>query len=167
MIAVNLSGKQFLQLDLVEQIDQIIQETGLKASSLKLEITESVVMENSEEAAVMLKRLKALGVQLSIDDLGTGYSSLSRLHSFPVNTLKIDRSFVSKIGPEGENSEIVEAMVMLAHHMGMNVTAEGVETAAQLTKLKDLKCEEGQGYFFSRPLTSQAAQVLIAAAPQW
>ena len=167
MIAVNLSGKQFLQLDLVEQIDQIIQETGLKASSLKLEITESVVMENSEEAAVMLKRLKALGVQLSIDDLGTGYSSLSRLHSFPVDTLKIDRSFVSKIGPEGENSEIVQAMVMLAHHMGMNITAEGVETAAQLTKLKELKCEEGQGYFFSRPLTSQAAQVLIAAAPQW
>lgn len=164
MIAVNLSGKQFLQLDLVEQIEQIIQETGLKAGSLKLEITESVVMENSEEAAVMLKQLKALGVQLSIDDFGTGYSSLSRLHSFPVNTLKIDRSFVSQMGPEGGNSEIVQAIVMLAQQIGMNVTAEGVETAAQLTKLKELKCEEGQGYFFSRPLTRQAAQELIAAA---
>jgi len=167
MIAVNLSGKQFLQLDLVEQIDQILQETGLKASSLKLEITESVVMENSSEAAVMLERLKALGVQLSIDDLGTGYSSLSRLHSFPVNTLKIDRSFVSQMGAEGENSEIVQAIVVLAHQIRMNVTAEGVETAAQLSKLKELKCEYGQGYFFSRPLTSQAAQELIAAAPQW
>jgi EAL domain-containing protein (putative c-di-GMP-specific phosphodiesterase class I) len=167
MIAVNLSGKQFLQLDLVEQIDQILQETGLKAGSLKLEITESVVMENSEEASVMLKQLKALGVQLLIDDFGTGYSSLSRLHSFPVNTLKIDRSFVSQMGTEGENSEIVQAIVVLAHHIGMNVTAEGVETAAQLTKLKELKCEEGQGYFFSRPLTSQAAQELIAAALQW
>lgn len=167
MIAVNLSGKQFLQLDLVEQINQILQETGLKAGSLKLEITESVVMENSEEAAVMLKQLKALGVQLSIDDFGTGYSSLSRLHSFPVNTLKIDRSFVSQMGPEGGNSEIVQAIVMLAQHIGMNVTAEGVETAAQLTKLKELKCEEGQGYFFSRPLTSQAAQELIAAALEW
>ncbi len=167
MVAVNLSGKQFLQLDLVEQIDQILQETSLKASNLKLEITESVVMENSLEAAVMLDRLKALGVQLSIDDLGTGYSSLSRLHSFPVNTLKIDRSFVSQMGSEGENSEIVQAIVILAHQIGMNVTAEGVETAAQLLKLKELRCEEGQGYFFSRPLTSQAAQELIAAAPQW
>jgi len=166
-IAVNLSGKQFLQLDLVEQIDKILQETGLKAGNLKLEITESVVMENSPEAAVMLERLKALGVLLSIDDLGTGYSSLSRLHSFPVDTLKIDRSFVSQMGSKGENSEIVQAIVMLAHQIGMSVTAEGVETAAQLAKLKELKCEEGQGYFFSRPLTSQAAQELIAAAPQW
>lgn len=167
MIAVNLSGKQFLQPDLVEQIDQILQQTGLNASSLKLEITESVVMENAPEATVMLERLRSLSVQLSIDDLGTGYSSLSRLHSFPVNTLKIDRSFVSQIGNKGENSEIVQAIVMLAHQIGMSVIAEGVETAAQLTKLKELKCEEGQGYFFSRPLTSQAAQELIAAAPQW
>jgi len=167
MIAVNLSGKQFLQLDLVEQINQILQETGLKAGNLKLEITESVVMENSSEAALMLERLKALGVQLSIDDLGTGYSSLSRLQSFPVNTLKIDRSFVNQIGPEGENSEIVQAIIVLAAQIGMSVTAEGVETVAQLNKLKELQCEEGQGYFFSQPLTSQAAQELIAAAPHW
>lgn len=166
-ITVNLSGKQFLQPDLVEQVDQILHETGLKAGRLKLEITESVVMENSEEAAVMLARLRSLGVQLSIDDLGTGYSSLSRLHSFPVDTLKIDRSFVSQMGTGGENSEIVQAIIMLAHHLKMNVTAEGVETAAQLNKLKELKCEEGQGYLFSQPLTSQAAQELITAAPQW
>lgn len=167
LIAVNLSSKQFLQLDLVEQVNGILQETGLETSSLKLEITESVVMENPEEATVMLERLKALGVQLTIDDLGTGYSSLSRLQSLPVSRLKIDQSFVSQIGPEGDNAEIVEAIIMLAHQLGMAVTAEGVETAAQLTKLKELKCEEGQGYFFSPPLTPQAAQKLIAAAPQW
>lgn len=167
VIAVNLSAKQFLQVDLVEQIDQILQETGLKAGSLTLEITESVVMENSDEASVMLERLQALGIQLSIDDFGTGYSSLSRLHSFPVDTLKIDRSFVSQIGSSGENSEIVRAIIMLAEHMGVSVTAEGVETAAQLTKLKELRCEQGQGYFFSQPLTSGAAQELIAAGRQW
>lgn len=166
-MAVNISGKQFLQPDLVKQIAQILQETGLNADSLKLEITESVVMENSEEASVMLKQLKALGIQLSIDDFGTGYSSLNRLYSFPVNTLKIDRCFVSKMGIEGENSEIVQVIVMLAQHLGMSVVAEGVETAAQLAKLRALKCEEGQGYFFARPLTNQAAEKLLAAAPQW
>lgn len=166
MIAVNLSAKQFLQLDLVEQIDSILQETGLKAGCLTLEITESVVME-SEQAFLMLERLKALGVGLSIDDFGTGYSSLSRLHSFPVNTLKIDRSFVSQIGSNGENSEIVGAILMLAEQMGVNVTAEGVETAAQLTKLKELNCQEVQGFFFSYPLTSEAAQELIASGRQW
>lgn len=167
IIAVNLSARQFLQLDLVERIDSILQETGLKPSSLTLEITETIVMENSEEAALMLLRLKALGVRLSIDDFGTGYSSLSRLHSFPVNTLKIDRSFVNQIGSSGENSEIVQAIVMLAEHIGVSVTAEGVETTAQLTKLKELNCDEAQGYFFSRPLNSHAAQELIAASPQW
>ena len=166
-MAVNLSGKQFLQPNLLKQIAQILQETGLNASSLKLEITESVVMENFEEASVMLKQLKALGVQLSIDDFGTGYSSLNRLHSFPVNTLKIDRCFVSKMGIEGENSDIVQTIVMLAQNLGMSVVAEGVETAAQLTKLRALKCEEGQGYLFARPLTNQAAEKLLATVPQW
>lgn len=166
-MAVNLSGKQFLQPDLVEQIAQILRETGLNGGSLKLEITESVVMENAEKAKVMLEQLKALGIQLSIDDFGTGYSSLSRLHSFPVNTLKIDRCFVSQMGTEGENSEIIQAIIMLAQHLGMSVAAEGVETAAQLAKLRTLKCEEGQGYFFAQPLTSQAAEKLLATVPQW
>ena len=166
-MAVNLSGKQFLQPNLLKQVAEILQETGLNASSLKLEITESVVMENFEEASVMLKQLKALGVQLSIDDFGTGYSSLNRLHSFPVSTLKIDRCFVSKMGIEGENSDIVQTIVMLAQNLGMSVVAEGVETAAQLTKLRALKCEEGQGYLFARPLTNQAAEKLLATVPQW
>lgn len=167
VMALNLSAKQFLQPDLVEQINLILQETALPASSLALEITESVIMENSEQAAVMLEQLKALGVKLSIDDFGTGYSSLSRLHSFPVGMLKIDRSFVNQMGSAGENSEIVQAIIVLAQQLGLRVTAEGVETAAQLTKLRQLNCNEGQGFFFFRPLTAQAAQEAIAAQPQW
>lgn len=165
-IAVNVSVKQFLQPDLVEQIAQVLTETPLNAASLKLEITESLVIENAEAALAMLAQIKALGVQLAIDDFGLGYSSLSRLHSFRVNTLKIDRSFVSQIGSEGENSEIVSAIILLAHNLGINVTAEGVETAAQLTGLRKLNCEEGQGYLFARPLTSQAAALLLSAAPR-
>lgn len=166
-IAVNLSAKQFLQPDLVEQINSILQETGLPPNSLTLEITESVIMENSEQAAQMLKQLSALGVKLSIDDFGTGYSSLSRLHSFPVDMLKIDRSFVKLMGSAGENSQIVQAIIVLAIQMGIKMTAEGVETAAQLTKLRELNCQEAQGFFFFRPLTAQAAQEAIAAQPQW
>lgn len=166
-IAVNVSVRQFLQADLVEQIEQTLREIQLNPGSLKLEITESVVVENAEEAFVMLERIKALGVQLAIDDFGLGYSSLSRLHSFRVNTLKIDRFFVNQIGIKGENSEIIQAIVILAHHLSMSVTAEGVETAAQLAQLRRLNCEEGQGYFFARPLTSQAAEQLLATVPQW
>lgn len=166
-IAVNVSVRQFLQPDLVEQIEQVLRETHLNPGSLKLEITESVVIENPEEAFAMLERIKALGVQLAIDDFGLGYSSLSRLHSFRVNTLKIDRFFINQISTEGENSEIVQAIIMLAHQLAMSVTAEGVETAAQLSKLRLLKCEDGQGYFFARPLTSKVAEQLLAAVPQW
>jgi len=164
-IAVNVSVRQFLQPNLVEQVEQILRETDLNPGSLKLEITESLVIENPEEALAMLTRIKALGVQLAIDDFGLGYSSLSRLHSFRVNTLKIDRSFVSRLGIDGENSEIIQAIVMLAHLLGISVTAEGIETPAQLAKLKTLDCEEGQGYLFARPLTSQAAELLLSTAP--
>jgi EAL domain-containing protein (putative c-di-GMP-specific phosphodiesterase class I) len=164
-IAVNVSVRQFLQPNLVEQVKQILRETDLNPGSLKLEITESLVIENPEEALAMLTRIKALGVQLAIDDFGLGYSSLSRLHSFRVNTLKIDRSFVSRLGIDGENSEIIQAIVILAHLLGISVTAEGVETPAQLAQLKMLACEEGQGYLFARPLTSQAAELLLSTAP--
>lgn len=167
MIAVNVSVRQFLQPDLVEQIEQILRETNVNPGNLKLEITESIVLENPEEAFAMLGQIKALGIQLAIDDFGLGYSSLSRLHSFRVNTLKIDRFFVNQIGIEGENFEIIQVIVILAHHLLMSVTAEGVETAAQLAQLRTLKCEEGQGYFFARPLTSKAAELLLATVPQW
>lgn len=161
-ISINLSGKQFSQPDLVEQIQQILQETGLKPRCLKLEITESVIMENAESVTAMLLQLRALGVQLHMDDFGTGYSSLSYLHRFPIDTLKIDRSFVSRIGIDDESSKIVQTIITLAHTLGMTVTAEGVETMEQLLQLKQLACEYGQGYFFSKPLDSEAAKVLIA-----
>jgi diguanylate cyclase (GGDEF)-like protein/PAS domain S-box-containing protein len=166
-ISVNLSSKQFAQPDLVEQIEETLKETGLDAQSLKLEITETVIMENAESTTAMLLQLKALGVQLQIDDFGTGYSSLSYLHRFPVDSLKIDRSFVSRIGFDTENSEIVQTIVMLAHNLSMDVVAEGVETADQLAQLRALKCKYGQGYFFSKPLDTKAVEALIADELWW
>src|SRR5437763_4481512 len=130
-MSVNLSSKQVVQGDLVAQIRDILEETHVEAKHLKLEITESCVMENADMATRLLKRLKALGVHLSIDDFGTGYSSLGYLHRFPVNTLKIDRSFVGRIGEAAENIEIVRTIVSLAENMGMEVVAEGVETLSQ------------------------------------
>jgi diguanylate cyclase (GGDEF)-like protein len=166
-ISVNLSGKQFTEPDLVEQIKRILRETRLEPGCLKLEITESVVMENAEEAIAMLVQLKALGVRLSIDDFGTGYSSLSYLHRFPIDTLKIDRSFVNQIGAVGDHAEIVRTVKTLASNMGMDVVAEGVETLEQLRRLAELECEYGQGYLFSRPIDTEAAEALLASSPRW
>ncbi|MBD1836713.1 EAL domain-containing protein [Coleofasciculus sp. FACHB-64] len=165
-ISVNLSSKQFLQPDLVKQIAQILRETRLDARSLKLEITESAVMENAESAIKMLFQLKALGVHLHIDDFGTGYSSLSYLHRFPIDQLKIDRSFISRIGAKDDSLEIVRAIVTLAHTLELNVTAEGVETAEQLSQLREMECEYGQGYFFAKPLTQESAKELIVTTQQ-
>ena len=166
-ISVNLSSKQFLQADLIDQIKDILQETKLDPRNLKLEITESVVMENIETATEMLRQLRALGVSLSIDDFGTGYSSLSYLHRFPINTLKIDRSFVSQMTENNENMEIVRTIVMLAHNLNMDVVAEGVETVEQLAQLNALGCQFGQGYFFSKPIDRTPALALILAQHQW
>src|SRR5436309_4647325 len=137
-MSVNLSGKQVARPRLVSEIRQVLEETRIDPKHLKLEITESAVMENAETAVQLLRRLKALGVQLSIDDFGTGYSSLGYLHRFPVNTLKIDRSFVGRIGEAAENIEIVRTIVSLAENMGMEVVAEGVETLSQLSQLRKL-----------------------------
>ena len=161
-VSVNLSGKQFAQPDLVEQVKAIITETRLNPRGLKLEITESMVMENIEAATGMLHQLRDLGVQLSIDDFGTGYSSLSYLHRFPIDTLKIDRSFVIKMIDNNENVEIVRTIIMLAQNLGMDVIAEGVETKEQLAMLRKLKCENGQGYYFSRPLETGDAENLLS-----
>jgi diguanylate cyclase (GGDEF)-like protein/PAS domain S-box-containing protein len=166
-MGVNLSGKQFLQSDLVEQIDHILRELDLDAHCVKLEITESVLMDNSTSASAMLEQLHALGTLLGLDDFGTGYSSLSYLHLFPFDTLKIDRSFVNRIGKAGENTEIVRTIVMLAHNLGLTVIAEGVESEEHLTHLRSLGCEYGQGYFFSEPVDHEAAEALIAAEPKW
>lgn len=161
-ISVNLSVKQFMQPDLLTQVTQILQQTGLDARSLKLEITESAIMEDSESASVTLLQLKALGIQLCMDDFGTGYSSLSYLHRFPMDILKIDRSFISNIKVKEQNLKIIETIVTLAHSLGMAVTAEGVETTEQLAFLKALNCEFGQGYFFSKAVGSHEAGRLIA-----
>ena len=166
-MSVNLSGKQVAEPNLVGQIAEILEETHVEARHLKLEITESVVMENAELAAQLFKRLKALGVQLSIDDFGTGYSSLGYLHRFPVDTLKIDQSFVGRIGEADENIEIVRTIVSLADNMGMAVVAEGVETLGQLAQLRKLNCSYGQGYLFSRPVDATSIDTWISQQPQW
>jgi len=166
-MSVNLSSKQVAEPNLVDQISAILDETGVDPKHLKLEITESAVMDNAETAARLLKRLRSLGVQLSIDDFGTGYSSLGYLHRFPLNTLKIDRSFVGRIGEAAENMEIVRAIVSLAENMGMDVVAEGVETLSQLSQLRRLNCQYGQGYLFSRPIDADSVTAMLAKGPHW
>ncbi|MDT7688740.1 MAG: hypothetical protein QOE46_1499 [Acidobacteriota bacterium] len=161
-VSVNLSSRQFSQADLIEQISSALRESGLRPSSLKLEITESMVMENIDTAIGMLAQLRGLGVGLSIDDFGTGYSSLSYLHRFPIDTLKIDRSFVTQMTDNTENAEIVRTIVTLARSLSMDVIAEGVETREQLRRLGALGCDYGQGYLFSRPVGAGAAQELLA-----
>ncbi len=160
-MSVNLSGKQFAQHDLIKQITGALQETGLSPCSLRLEITESVVMDNIHGAAEMLRQLRSLGIQSSIDDFGTGYSSLSYLHRFPSSTLKIDRSFVSGMSDQSENLEIIRTIVMLARNLNMQVVAEGAETEEQVALLRALGCKYAQGFFFSRPVSAEAATKLI------
>jgi diguanylate cyclase (GGDEF)-like protein/PAS domain S-box-containing protein len=162
-ININLSGKQFSQSDLVEQVIGVLRQTKLPARNLILEITESVVMENPESTILMLQRLKALGIQIHIDDFGTGYSSLAYLQRFPVDTMKIDRSFIARMSEDAENAEIVRTIIALAHNLNMKVTAEGIETAEQLAQLQGLKCENAQGYFLSRPLDGAAATEILVS----
>ncbi|MEH1942113.1 MAG: EAL domain-containing protein [Nostoc sp.] len=165
-ISVNLSTKQFSQPGLIDKINQIMQETGLEPGSLKLEITESVLMENIQLAAFMLLQLQQMNIQLHLDDFGIGYSSLSYLHRFPSNALKIDRSFIAKIGANGENLEIVQAIVTLAQSLNIDVIAEGLETLEQLAQLRTMKCKYAQGYFFSQALDSKSVETLIASGIQ-
>jgi EAL domain-containing protein (putative c-di-GMP-specific phosphodiesterase class I) len=160
-MSINLSARQFRQTDLVDQVKRILRETKLSPECLRLEITESVVMEDAEVATAMLRQLRSLNVQLSIDDFGTGYSSLSYLHRFPINILKIDRSFIGRMCQEEESLGIVETIVILASKLKMRVVAEGVETPEQWTMLRDLRCEFGQGYLFSEPVTEEAATNLL------
>ncbi|MEG4943695.1 EAL domain-containing protein [Microcoleus sp. F4-D5] len=160
-INVNLSPVQLKQVNLLNRIDEILQQTGLPTYSLKLEITESCILETVSREEKMLKQLKALGILLCIDDFGTGYSSLSRLHEFPIDTLKIDRSFVSRIGADNSGIEIIQTIVTLARSRGMDIVAEGIETPTQLKKLQELGCELGQGYLFSKPVDSFQATELL------
>ncbi len=156
-VNVNLSARQLTQSDLAEQVADVLEETGLSAQSLRLEITETAIMHNSKEAILVLKQLRALNVGLCIDDFGIGYSSLSRLQQLPIDVLKIDRSFVQNIGARGENTEIVRTIIDLASSLGMDIVAEGVETKEQLEGLRALGCQNVQGFFFAKPMTSDDA----------
>jgi len=167
MMSINLSGKQFSDPHLIESIDSVLNQYQLPGHHIKLEITESILMDNTEAATYTLKKIRDLNIQLSIDDFGTGYSSLSYLHRFPVNTVKIDRSFISRINPHDENGEIVKAIISLAHILKMDVIAEGIENTIQLAHLRSLNCEYGQGYFFAKPLNVHDAEALMMRSPQW
>lgn len=167
MMTVNLSPAQLKQPDLPQAVAKILQKTHLNPHKLKLEITESGLMENIDIAISLLQRFTKLGVQLSIDDFGIGYSSLGRLQHLPFNTLKIDQSFVRWMGFENESLEIVQTILTLAHNLGMNVVAEGVESLEQLSQLRQLHCDYGQGYLFSRPIDAIAATTLLTADPRW
>ncbi len=167
VVSVNLSGKHFAQTDLVEQVEKILLETGMNPACLKLELTESAMMDNAERVISMLKQLRALGVKLSIDDFGTGYSSLSYLHRFPIDTLKVDRSFVNSMEDGSENGEIVRTVIALAKTLRLDVIAEGIETIHQLHQLRILGCEYGQGYLFSRPVPLEEAERLLEDKSRW
>jgi PAS domain S-box-containing protein len=160
-VNVNIAPKQFAQPDLASQIGKTLQETGLDPCCLNLEITETIAMADADRSAVVLAELKALGVRLDIDDFGTGYSSLSRLQRFPVDTLKIDRSFISCMDTDVETREIVRIIIMLAHGLRLNVVAEGVETQGQADMLKDMGCELAQGYLYSRPAPVEITERLL------
>jgi PAS domain S-box-containing protein len=162
-ISVNVGPKEFAQPDLAAQIGTILAEVGIDPSSIDVEITETIAMADPQRSSLVLSELKRLGVRLSIDDFGTGYSSLSRLQGFPVDTLKIDRTFISKMDTDSETSEIVRIIVMLAQNLGLKVVAEGAETAEQVRLLKQLKCELVQGYFFARPGDHAAAETLLVS----
>jgi diguanylate cyclase (GGDEF)-like protein len=160
-MSVNISAKQMIDNYLVRNIEQILKQTRLSPLNLKLEITESSLMENSESTISNFLQLKALGIEFSLDDFGTGYSSLSYLHQFPINSLKIDRSFVQSMETNSEKLGIIRAIITLARNLGMDVVAEGIETANQLAQLKVLNCHYGQGYYFAKPLDRESAEALI------
>jgi PAS domain S-box-containing protein len=159
---VNITPKQFAQPELASQIGKTLQETGLDPRCVNLEITETIAMADAKRSAVVLSELKALGVSLDIDDFGTGYSSLSRLQGFPVDTLKIDRAFISRIDTDPATHEIVRVIVALAHGLRLKVVAEGVETEAQVNLLKDIGCELAQGYFYSKPAAAETIEQLLS-----
>ncbi|PSB13297.1 GGDEF domain-containing response regulator, partial [filamentous cyanobacterium CCP2] len=166
-ISINLSVRQFAQPDLIQQIERVLASTAINPANLKLEITESVIMESTSHIFQTLQRLRERQICLSIDDFGTGYSSLSYLHAFPVDSLKIDRSFVQRLEETSSDMGLIPAITSIANTLNITVVAEGIETAHQLCKLRMLNCNFGQGYFFSQPLPAQPATELLLSNPQW
>jgi EAL domain-containing protein (putative c-di-GMP-specific phosphodiesterase class I) len=165
-VSVNLSGRQFAQPELMDHLGSALHDNDLDPRCLHVEITESVLIENPEAAAELLAGLRAMAVRVSLDDFGTGYSSLSYLHRFPIDTLKIDKSFVQRMGADGENA-IVGTIAALATNLGMDVIAEGVETAVQAHRLRLLHCASAQGYLFSRPVEASVITAMIQEDRRW
>jgi EAL domain-containing protein (putative c-di-GMP-specific phosphodiesterase class I) len=161
-MSVNLSARQVASPTLVAEIREVLAETGLPAERLELEITESILLDEGEASATTLRALRDLGVGLVLDDFGTGYSSLSYLRRLPLDTIKIDRSFVDGIDADGSNLPIVQAVIALAHGLGIEVVAEGIETAGQSARLRELVCDRGQGYFYARPQPPDELSELLA-----
>jgi EAL domain-containing protein (putative c-di-GMP-specific phosphodiesterase class I) len=166
-ISVNVSGRLFKQPDMVTRLERILDETGLSPASLRIEITESVLLDHAEEAMEKLSGLRNLGVGLHVDDFGTGYSSLSYLQKFAYDSLKIDRSFVRDIEQTKGSGAIVQTIIALGQMLGMNIIAEGVETPVQLRRLQELQCPQVQGFWFSRPLDAAGARRLLSNPPSW
>ncbi|RZM82871.1 sensor domain-containing protein [Leptolyngbya iicbica] len=160
-VSVNMSSQQFAQPDVLDRIKAILQRTRLSPQSLKIEMTESVLINNSESIIEILAAIRDLGIRLSVDDFGTGYSSLSYLHRFPVDTLKIDRSFLENADSDYEKLEILQSVVRLAWNLGLEVVAEGIETPKHLAQVQALRCESGQGFLFSRPLNKTAMEAIL------
>jgi len=154
-VGVNVSGKQLKQQDFVAMLSQVVRETGVDPQSLELEFTESIIMENAERTIETLEAIKAMGVQLSIDDFGTGYSSLNYLKHFPVDRIKIDRSFVADVSRSNDDAAIVEAIITMAQSLSLKVVAEGVENSDQLHHLSELGCDEVQGFYLAMPMPAQ------------
>jgi EAL domain-containing protein (putative c-di-GMP-specific phosphodiesterase class I) len=162
-MSVNLSARQLQQADLVARIERIVRDVGIDPSTLKLEITESAIMQDPEAATRTLRALKDLGIRLAVDDFGTGYSSLSYLKRFPVDTLKIDRSFIDGIGRDKHDTAIVRSIISLARTLDLTVTAEGIETPTQQWCLQQLGCDRAQGYLFAKPMPARDLADLLAA----
>jgi diguanylate cyclase (GGDEF)-like protein len=161
-MSINLSSRQVQQFNLIDKLVEIMTDIGLNGETIRLELTESMLMDRGEKTIELLSHIKQQKIQLSIDDFGTGYSCLSYLHRFPIDNLKIDRSFVNLINAEGENHQIVKTIITLAHSLGIKAIAEAVETPEQLAQLKKLGCDEAQGYLFAKPLDLQKAESIIA-----
>jgi len=153
---VNISARQFHDRDLSQTVIRILEETGFSPRYLELELTESSIMQNAEFAASMLNRLKGMGINISIDDFGTGFSSLASLKRLPIDALKIDQSFVREATSDPDDAALVMAIITLSHNLRLKVVAEGVETEDQLRFLQLLRCDEIQGYFFSKPLPADS-----------
>jgi diguanylate cyclase (GGDEF)-like protein len=167
IVSVNISGKHLIDNSLIHDVDEALIKSGLSPSSLKLEVTESIAMENAEHTIKILTKLKELGVKLSIDDFGTGYSSLNYLHRLPFDTLKIDRSFVNSVGDDGKDSEVLKTIILLAKNLKMGVIAEGIETVNQLSILQNLRCEYGQGYLMAKPLPKEEIDKSLRQDRDW